>query len=173
MGCLPAQLALALGTGDGHAFAGAELEQVDFEFGEGGQDVEEHLAEGVGGVVDGAAEGELDAAGDGGVADVAVESKYLPHPAQHPRRQEVHMDVGQDRHAQRPAQRRDIRVVLRRPRSISHIIHLHQRATTRIPFSERARVPACGLLRRTRRSQPRDSLVRKLSLRDSPERFIS
>ena len=64
-------LELALGAGDGHAFAGAEPEQVDFEFGEGGQDVEEHLAEGVGGVVDGAAEGELDAAGDQGVADMA------------------------------------------------------------------------------------------------------
>src|SRR5271165_6938364 len=62
---------LAFGAGDGHAFAGAEPEQVDLEFGEGGQDVEEHLAEGVGGVVDGAAEGELDAAGDEGVADVA------------------------------------------------------------------------------------------------------
>src|SRR5271166_520221 len=47
---------LAFGAGDGHAFAGAEPEQVDFEFGEGGQDVEEHLAEGVGGVVDGAAD---------------------------------------------------------------------------------------------------------------------
>src|SRR5208337_1052985 len=47
---------LAFGAGDGHAFAGAEPEQVNFEFGEGGQDVEEHLAEGVGGVVDGAAD---------------------------------------------------------------------------------------------------------------------
>ena len=60
---------LAFGAGDGHAFAGAEPEQV--EFGEGSEDVEEHLAEGIGGVVDGAAEGELDAAGDEGVADVA------------------------------------------------------------------------------------------------------
>ena len=61
---------LALGAGDGHALADAEPKQVDFEFGEGGQDVEEHLAPGVGGVVDGAAEGELDAAGDAGVTDV-------------------------------------------------------------------------------------------------------
>jgi hypothetical protein len=37
----------------------------------GGQDVEEHLAQGVGGIVDGAAEGKLDAAPDEGVADVA------------------------------------------------------------------------------------------------------
>jgi hypothetical protein len=68
-GCLPRSL--PFGAGDGHAFAGSEPEQVDFEFGEGGQDVEEHLTEGVGGVVDGAAERELDAAGDQGVADVA------------------------------------------------------------------------------------------------------
>ena len=68
LGCLPRSLPLR--AGDGHAFAGAEPEQVDFEFGEGGQNVEEHLAHGVGGVVDGAAEGELDAAGDEGVADV-------------------------------------------------------------------------------------------------------
>jgi hypothetical protein len=64
-------LKFAFGAGDGHSSAGAEPEQVDFEFREGGQDVEEHLAEGVGGVVDGAAEGELDAAGDEEVADVA------------------------------------------------------------------------------------------------------
>jgi hypothetical protein len=43
LGLLAAQL--AFGAGDGHAFAGAEPEQVDFEFGEGGQDVEEQLAE--------------------------------------------------------------------------------------------------------------------------------
>src|SRR5271157_1845337 len=47
----------ALGVGDGHAFAGAEPKQVDLEFGECGQDVEEHLAEGIGGVVDGCRRG--------------------------------------------------------------------------------------------------------------------
>ena len=69
LGCLPRSLPLARATA--MPSRGAEPEQVDFEFGEGGQDVEEHLAEGVAGVVDGAAEGELDAAGDQGVADVA------------------------------------------------------------------------------------------------------
>jgi hypothetical protein len=62
---------LSLRASDGHALVGAEPEQVDFEFGERSQDVEEHLAEGVGWVIDGAAEGELDTAADKGVADVA------------------------------------------------------------------------------------------------------
>jgi len=41
---------------DGHAFAGTHAQQVDFEFGEGGQDVEEHLAHRIGRVVDLSAE---------------------------------------------------------------------------------------------------------------------
>jgi hypothetical protein len=38
----------ALGFGDSHALAGAHTQQVDLELGEGGQDVEEHLAHRVG-----------------------------------------------------------------------------------------------------------------------------
>ena len=34
-----AALELALGSSDGHSFAGAHAEEVDFEFGEGGEDV--------------------------------------------------------------------------------------------------------------------------------------
>jgi hypothetical protein len=52
-----------------HALASTHTEQVDLEFGEGGQDVEEHLAHGVFGVVNLPAEGELDAAGGEIVAD--------------------------------------------------------------------------------------------------------
>jgi hypothetical protein len=44
-------------TGDGDSFAGAHAQQVDFEFGEGGQGVEEHLSHRVGRVVDLAAKG--------------------------------------------------------------------------------------------------------------------
>jgi hypothetical protein len=44
LGCLPRQLAVRASYG--HAFAGAHPEQIDFEFGEGGEDVEEHLAHG-------------------------------------------------------------------------------------------------------------------------------
>jgi hypothetical protein len=46
-------------------------EEVDFEFGEGGEDVEDHLAHRVGGVVDLSAEGELDAAAGEVIADRA------------------------------------------------------------------------------------------------------
>lgn len=53
---------LALGLGDLHAFAGAGADEVGFEFGDHGQDVEEEFADGVGGVVDGSAEAELDVA---------------------------------------------------------------------------------------------------------------
>jgi hypothetical protein len=45
-----------------HSFAGAHAQQVDFEFRERGQDVEEHLSHRVGRVVDLAAKGQLDAA---------------------------------------------------------------------------------------------------------------
>jgi len=50
LGLFAAQL--AFGAGDGHALAGPHPQQVDFELGEGGQDVEEHLAHRVGRVVD-------------------------------------------------------------------------------------------------------------------------
>src|SRR5258708_36188639 len=60
---------LASGASHGHAFAGPHPEEVDLEFGEAGEDVEEHLGHGVGGVVDVPAEGELDAEGGEIVAD--------------------------------------------------------------------------------------------------------
>ena len=55
-----AALEAALRAGDCHAFACPHAEEVDFDFGEGGEDVEEHLAHRVGGVVDLSAEGEFD-----------------------------------------------------------------------------------------------------------------
>jgi hypothetical protein len=61
----------AVGAGDGHALAGAHLQQVGFELGEDGEHVEEHLRHGVGGVVDAAAQRQADAPGDQSVADIA------------------------------------------------------------------------------------------------------
>jgi hypothetical protein len=58
---LPAAQA-ALGLGDLHAFAGSCADEVGFEFGDHGQDVEQESADGVGGVVDVSAEAELDVA---------------------------------------------------------------------------------------------------------------
>ena len=49
----------AFGFGDLHAFAGAGADEVGFEFGDHGQDVEEEPADGVGRVVDGSADAEL------------------------------------------------------------------------------------------------------------------
>ena len=54
LGLLAAELALVLG--DLHAFAGAGADEIGFEFGDHGQDVEEEFSDGVGGVVDGSAE---------------------------------------------------------------------------------------------------------------------
>ena len=45
--------------------------------------------------------------------------EVTPHPAQHPRRQEMGMDVGQPWHPERLAERRDIHVLLRRPQHSS------------------------------------------------------
>ena len=61
---------LSLGAGDRHAFAGPHADQVRLEFGEGGQDVEEHLAHGVGRGVATLAEGQGDAARDQGVRNM-------------------------------------------------------------------------------------------------------
>lgn len=47
------------GFGDLHPFAGAGADEVGFEFGDHGQDIEEEPADGVVGVVDGAADAEL------------------------------------------------------------------------------------------------------------------
>lgn len=51
---------LALGLGDLHAFSGAGADEVGFEFGDHGQDVEQVPADGVRGVVNVPAEAELD-----------------------------------------------------------------------------------------------------------------
>ena len=64
-----AALEAALRAGDCHAFACPHAEEVDFDFGEGGEDVEEHLAHRVGGVVDLSAEREFDPPGGEVVAD--------------------------------------------------------------------------------------------------------
>ena len=50
------------GAGDGAALAGPHPDQVGFELGEGGEDVEKHLAHRIARVVHAASEGELDAA---------------------------------------------------------------------------------------------------------------
>ena len=59
----------AFGAGDGHTLAGSVSDEVGFEFGEGGEDVKEELAQGVGGVVNAASDLEGDAAVDQVVAD--------------------------------------------------------------------------------------------------------
>ena len=61
----------ALGLGDGHALAGAHADEVAFELGDHGQDVEQQLADCVGRVIDGAAEAEFDLAGGEVIGDVA------------------------------------------------------------------------------------------------------
>jgi len=64
-----ATLQLALRSRNGHAFSGAHAEQVDFEFGKGGKDVEEHLAHRIGRVMDLPAERERNTLGCKFVAD--------------------------------------------------------------------------------------------------------
>ena len=57
LGLLASQL--ALGPDNGHSLTGSHPDQVGLELGKGGQDVEEHLAHRVLGVMDGSAQGEL------------------------------------------------------------------------------------------------------------------
>jgi len=61
----------SFGFGDGHPFTGTGPGEVGLELGDHGQDGEQQPADGVGGVVDRAAEVELDAAGGELVDDVA------------------------------------------------------------------------------------------------------
>src|SRR6266567_1545789 len=61
----------ALRPRDRHALPGPHPQQIDLELGEGGEDVEEHLPHRVSGVVELAAEGELDPAVGQRVTDVA------------------------------------------------------------------------------------------------------
>ena len=55
-GLLAAQF--PLGTGDGHALAGAQAAEIGLELGEGGEDIEEHLAHGIVRVVERRAQGQ-------------------------------------------------------------------------------------------------------------------
>ena len=41
------------GAGDGHALAGAHADEIGFELGEGGEDIEEHLSHRIARVVEG------------------------------------------------------------------------------------------------------------------------
>ena len=59
-GLLAAQF--PFGAGDGHALAGAHAAEIGFELGEGGEDIEEHLAHGIVRVVERPAEGQFHAA---------------------------------------------------------------------------------------------------------------
>ena len=73
LGCLPRNV--SPGAGDGHALAGAHANEIGFELGEGGEDIEEHLSHGIARVVERPAEGQFHAAflkpiGDGaGIRD--------------------------------------------------------------------------------------------------------
>ena len=62
-------LQLALGSCHCHALAGAHAEQIDLELGEGGEDVEEHLAHRVVRIMDLTTKGEDDALGGEFVPD--------------------------------------------------------------------------------------------------------
>jgi hypothetical protein len=75
---------LSLGLGDLHAFAGAGAgaDEVGLEFGDHGQDVEEEFADGVGGVVDGSAEAELDVPLGEVLDDVACVGQRAGEPVQ-------------------------------------------------------------------------------------------
>jgi len=55
-GCLPRNL--PFGAGDAHALAGAHADEIGLELGEGGEDIEEHLAHGIVRVVERPAEGQ-------------------------------------------------------------------------------------------------------------------
>ena len=82
-GLLAAQF--PLGAGDGHALAGAHADEIGFELGEGGEDIEEHLSHGIVRVVERLAEGQFHAAflkqiGDGaGIRDGPGEAVEFRH----------------------------------------------------------------------------------------------
>lgn len=67
---LPAALPTT-GASHLHTLAGSHPDEVGLEFGDHGQDVEQQPADGVGGIMDGSAEVELDLAGGELVSDVA------------------------------------------------------------------------------------------------------
>ena len=68
LGCLLRNFPLA--AGDGHALAGAHADEIGFELGEGGEDIEEQLSHGIARVIERPSEGQFHAsfpklAGDG------------------------------------------------------------------------------------------------------------
>ena len=73
------------GAGDGHALAGAQADEIGLELGEGGEDIEEHLAHGIVRVVERSSEGQFHAAflklvGDGaGIRDGPGEAVEFGH----------------------------------------------------------------------------------------------
>ena len=69
LGLFSAQL--PFGSRDGHALPRAHADQVGFELGEGGEDVEEHFAHGVGGIIDARSQSQPDATFDQSVGDGA------------------------------------------------------------------------------------------------------
>ena len=60
------------GAGDGHALAGAHADEIGFELGEGGEDIEEQLSHGIARVVERPAEGQVEAGSGAGGAGEAV-----------------------------------------------------------------------------------------------------
>ena len=82
-GCLPRNF--PPGAGDGHALAGAHADEICFELGEGGEDIEEHLAHGIAQVVERPPEGQfhgsfLEQVGDGaGIWDGPGEAVQSGH----------------------------------------------------------------------------------------------
>ena len=74
-----------LGAGDGHALAGAHTDEIGFELGEGGEDIEEHLSHGIARVVERPAEGQFHASlpklvGDGaGIRDGPCQAVEFGH----------------------------------------------------------------------------------------------
>ena len=57
LGCLPRNSPLA--RADGHALAGAHADEIGFELGEDGEDIEEHSSQRIARVVEGPSEGQF------------------------------------------------------------------------------------------------------------------
>ena len=82
-GLLAAQF--PLGASDGHALAGAHAAEIDFELGEGGEDIEEQLSHGIARVVERPAESQFHASflkllGDGaGIRDEPCQPVEFRH----------------------------------------------------------------------------------------------
>ena len=66
------------GAGDGHALAGAHADEIGFELGEGGEDIEEQLSHGIARVVERPAEGQFHVSFPKQVGDGAHLGRTLP-----------------------------------------------------------------------------------------------